>query len=158
MWRNEGPHFDCVFVVTAPPLLFSNNLPPATTMSSIPKTKFSQTSLSKAKANPPASSQTVVVIVVNNTIWRFGDQLSTMFMDPLVAIQTATQLLYKDADFLAHHHAFLVCQFTANSNCAAVFISLPNNEARCEYTADMYTNSNEAAVPVSSGSGNIFAL
>ncbi|KIK24572.1 hypothetical protein PISMIDRAFT_98443, partial [Pisolithus microcarpus 441] len=110
------------------------------------------------KANPPASSQTVAVVVVDNTIQCFGDQLSTMFMDPLVTIQTATQLLYKDADFLAHHRAFLVRQFTANSNCATIFISLPNNEAWHEYAVDMYTNSNKAAVAVSSGSGNIFAL
>ncbi|KIK17379.1 hypothetical protein PISMIDRAFT_15155 [Pisolithus microcarpus 441] len=65
---------------TAPPSLFSNNLPPATTMSSVPKTKRSRTSSSKAKANPPASSQTVAVIAVDNTIRHFHCKHFTVFL------------------------------------------------------------------------------
>ncbi|KAI6014240.1 hypothetical protein BKA83DRAFT_4499435 [Pisolithus microcarpus] len=140
---------------TAPPsLLFSNQCPPATSVTSAPKSKRSRTSSSKA--NPQGSSHTVAVISVDNTIRRLGDQLSTTFMDPLMAVRMATQSLYRDSEILPHHRAYMTHQFSANSNTAAVFISLPDDEARRAYAADMYTNSRLA--PESSEAGNQFAL
>ncbi|KIK10673.1 hypothetical protein PISMIDRAFT_124081, partial [Pisolithus microcarpus 441] len=137
-----------------PSLLFSNQCPPATSVTSAPKSKHSRTLSSKA--NPQGSSHTVVVVSIDNTIRHLGDQLSTMFMDPLMAVRMATQSLYRDSEILPHHCAYMMHQFSANSNTAAVFISLPDDEAQRMYAADMYTNSRLALE--SSEAGNQFAL
>ncbi|KIO11765.1 hypothetical protein M404DRAFT_126806 [Pisolithus tinctorius Marx 270] len=85
----------------------------------------------------------VAVVSVNNTIWHLGDQLAMTFMDPLITVQTATQMLYKDAEILPHHHAFMTCQFSSISNAAAVFISLPDEQAWHAYVVDMYNSAQE---------------
>ncbi|KAI6006362.1 hypothetical protein EDC04DRAFT_2907927 [Pisolithus marmoratus] len=59
----------------APSPLFSNCHPLASSVSSTPKTKCSQTSLNKT--NPQGSSQAVVVVSINNTIQHLGDHVKT---------------------------------------------------------------------------------
>ncbi|KIN99021.1 hypothetical protein M404DRAFT_156347 [Pisolithus tinctorius Marx 270] len=110
-----------------------------TLVSSVHDSKCSQTSAhSSSKAKPQATNaHTVAVISVNNTIWCLGDQLSTTFMDLLIAVQTATHMLYKDAEILPHHCTFMTCQFSGISNAAAVFISLPDEQAQCAYVVDV---------------------
>ncbi|KIO14449.1 hypothetical protein M404DRAFT_118439 [Pisolithus tinctorius Marx 270] len=131
---------------SGPSLLFSTNQPPQSTpVSSVHDSKRSRTSArSSSKAKPQATNaHTVAVVSVNNTIRHLGDQLSTTFMDPLIAVQTATQMLYKDAEILPHHRAFMTRQFSGISNAAAVFISLPDEQARRAYVVDMYNSAQE---------------
>ncbi|KIO00564.1 hypothetical protein M404DRAFT_29490 [Pisolithus tinctorius Marx 270] len=77
------------------------------------------------------------IISVGNTIRHLGDQLATTFMDPLIAVQMAMQMLYKDSEIPPHHHAFMMHQFSGISNPAAVFIALPDEQSHCTYVADI---------------------
>ncbi|KIN96161.1 hypothetical protein M404DRAFT_33478 [Pisolithus tinctorius Marx 270] len=125
----------------SPSLLFSRNQhPPTTPISSIHSSKCSQMSTqSSSKMQPqPSGSHTVAVILIGNTIQRLGDQLATTFMDPLIAVQTATQMLYKDSKIPPHHRAFMMRQFSGISNPATIFIALPDEQSCRAYVADMY--------------------
>ncbi|KIO00924.1 hypothetical protein M404DRAFT_151425 [Pisolithus tinctorius Marx 270] len=125
----------------SPSLLFSRNQhPPTTPVSSIHSSKRSQTSTqSSSKMQPqPSGSHTVAVVSIGNMIRRLGDQLATTFMDPLIVVQMAMQMLYKDSEIPPHHRAFMTRQFSGISNPAAVFIALPDEQSRRVYVADMY--------------------
>ncbi|KAI5995247.1 hypothetical protein EDC04DRAFT_2981189 [Pisolithus marmoratus] len=113
---------------TSPLLLFLDNCPPQT---------------GKAKSQ---ASHMVTVIAIDNMIQHLGDQLETMFMDPLITVQTATTMIYKDPEMPTLHHAFMMHQFTGNSNSAAAYISLPDDEAWHAYVADLYANLNEVGL------------
>ncbi|KAI6012945.1 hypothetical protein BKA83DRAFT_4500641 [Pisolithus microcarpus] len=135
--------------MTSPSLLFLDNRPPQTLVSVPPTGKHSRMSAQLAgKAKPQASqaSHMVAVIAIDNTIWCLGDQLATMFMDPLIAVQMTTTMLYKDPEMPAVHCSFMMHQFTGNSNSAVAYISLPDDKAQREYVADMYVNWNEVGV------------
>ncbi|KIN98650.1 hypothetical protein M404DRAFT_157150 [Pisolithus tinctorius Marx 270] len=88
----------------------------------------------------PSGSHTIAVVSISNTIQHLGDQLATTFMDLLIVVQTATQMLYKDSEIPPHHHAFMMHQFSGISNPATVFIALPDEQSCCTYVADMYNS------------------
>ncbi|KIO08659.1 hypothetical protein M404DRAFT_133444 [Pisolithus tinctorius Marx 270] len=85
----------------------------------------------------PSSSHTIAVISISNMIWHLGDQLVMTFMDPLIVVQTAMQMLYKDSEIPPHHRAFMTCQFSGISNPATIFIVLPDEQSHHAYVADM---------------------
>ncbi|KAI5981524.1 hypothetical protein EDD15DRAFT_2203873 [Pisolithus albus] len=134
---------------TSPSLLFSDNGPPQTSISVPPtgkRSRASARSAGKAKPQVPQASQsshTIAVVAVDHSIRRLGDRLDTTFLDPLIAVQTATNMIYKDSVMPSLHRAFMMRQFTFNANSAVAYMSLPDDEARREYVADMYVNRNE---------------
>ncbi|KAI5997718.1 hypothetical protein EDC04DRAFT_2612515 [Pisolithus marmoratus] len=89
---------------TFPSLLFSDNHPPTG--------KCSQTSAQSAGNVKSQASHMVTVIAIDNMIQCLGHWLETMFMDPLIAVQTATTMIYKDPEMPTLHCAFMMHQFT----------------------------------------------
>jgi hypothetical protein len=133
-------------------LLFSPAGPLSSTIlspqSSVHTTKHSCHSSSvvePATSSGRKNTTSIALHAVDSSIRHLGDSLSNNFLDPLRSVQSAVTLLYRVAGLSSEHRRFMTMHLTKDPAVAVVFISLPNDDARLSYIADLYSIQNPSA-------------
>jgi hypothetical protein len=125
--------------------------PSSTISSPQPSVHTTKRSCHSSSVVEPATSSgrknttSVALHAVDSSIRHLGDSLSNNFLNPLRSVQSAVTLLYRVAGLSSEHKQFITMHLTKDPAAAVVFISLPNDDTRLSYIADLYSIQNPSA-------------
>ena len=117
---------------------------PATTSVRTTSNKRSRTSKQATATGSKQNILGLAIHAVDSTIRHLDDSIVNKFVNPLKCVQDATQMIYKHPTISAIHCCLMLKQFSVNTAIAAMFISLPDDNARATYVIDTVGTTDDA--------------
>ncbi|KIJ19769.1 hypothetical protein PAXINDRAFT_7049 [Paxillus involutus ATCC 200175] len=105
---------------------------------------------SEAKAKEAKMSPAIALLGMQGPILHLTETMKSTFMDPMVAIQKATETLFLDAGLPEERRHFMLSLFTRQTNITIVYTSIPDTPVElCRtYIMDLFNaRSTPAATP-----------